>query len=715
MTFQDNVDPFIGVDGAGNCLPGPYLPFGLVRLGPDTLSPDDPFSSATSGYRTAQPIVRFSHTHVSGTGGGGRYGNIGITPLIAGASFSGASYEREDESAHVGYYRVTLQPANIQAELTCTARVGVHRYHFPLGYEACLLVDIGTLIQTNTPGEEAYSTGGFLEVISDHELIGRGDFRGGWGHNFPYSVYCYIWSDRPIQQARLVSIFGEGSGQGVDGAGCKALLSFGEIDQLRLHVGVSYVSVAKARASVAREVGAHTFDEIRAKAGQVWEAALGQLEVEGGTHAQRTLFYTLLTRLLCMPSDLGIDDEFAFWHSGVRHFTDLYALWDSVRNANSLLTLLNPQIQVDILNFCIDVAEHVGWLPDAWIAGHSAKIQGGSSADILLCEAALKGLPGIDYARALHYMRKNHETTSPNPALYGRYFSPGEDTDYVSTAVSVAAVSRHLEYRYQDWCIGRLAEKLGQHDLANRYYHYADHVWTLWREDLKCFAPRHPDGEWVEPFDPAQQLQPQVWLDPYFYEGTSWQWSFSVHHDFAGLVQRHGGDEAFVRHLDTFFDHGYYFSKETMMHIPYLYHYAGRPDRTIQRVHALLESQFRPVRDGLTDNEDMGCQSAWYVWSSLGLYPMMGQDFYLLSAPIFKRMVFKFGQSEKTLLLKREGEGIHITGVTLNGEPLDRSWVLHDEIREGGTLCFLTGQQPSDWGHTHRPPSPLAQWRTTGS
>lgn len=711
MPLRDHVDPFIGVDGAGNCLPGPYLPFSLVRLGPDTLNlPDYPFSSPTTGYRTHQPIVQFSHTHVSGTGGGGRYGNIGVTPLIGYPRFTADPYQRENERASAGYYAVRLLPAGIDVELTCTPRVGVHRYRFPQDVQAHLLIDVGSVIQTTLPGEGAYSIGGYVELISETEVVGRGDYRGGWGHDFPYSVYFYARVDQPFQKGTVANAQGPAAGQSCDGIGCKALLSFDQTSQVHLSVGISYVSIAKARASLNREVGGASFDTVRGWAEQVWEQALSPIQVEGGTPEQRTLFYTLFTRLLCMPTDLGVDDEYAFWHSNTRHFTDLYALWDSVRNANALLTLLKPQLEVDLLNFCLDVAEHVGWLPDAWIAGHSALVQGGSSVDVLFCEAALKGLEGVDYARALSWMCKNSEVEPSDPRRHGRYLTDYHALGYVSTNVRKACVSRHLEYAYQDWCIGRLAKYLDRHELAEKYMQQSRRVWNLWRDDLRCFAPRKPSGAWVEPFDPARNMQPEVWLDPYFYEGTAWQWSFNVQHDFAGLLQRHGGDDAFVDHLDTFFECGYYFSKETMMHIPYLYHYAGRPDKTAERVAALLASQFRATRDGLQDNEDMGCQSAWYMWSAMGLYPIMGQDIYLVSSPLFDRVTLQLGESERFLVIEREGtsDAPYVESATLNGQPLERAWLRHAEIIDGATLQLKMSHRPSGWGRVHRPPSPLS-------
>jgi predicted alpha-1,2-mannosidase len=609
---------------------------------------------------------------------------------------------------------VTLVPAGIRAELTVTPRVGVHRYTFPAGVEANVLIDLGAVVQRGGDNRPlgigtGGSIGGWLEFISATEVVGRGDYSGGWGHDFPYSVYFYARFDRPALRRLTGNHAGITYALASQGTSCTAVAGFGEATQVNLQVGVSFVSVANARASVEREAAGRGFDEIRAAAADTWEKSLSRIEVSGGTPEEKKLFYTLFTRLICMPSDLGVDDENPAWKSGVRSFSDYYCLWDSVRNANSLLGLFDPELEVDMLNCLLDVADHVGWIPDAWIAGHSAHIQGGSSADILICEAALKGFKGINYEKALLQMRKNNEVESPNPRLYGRYLPDYRDLGYLSTNVRLNCVSRHLEYAYQDWCIGALAEKIGQKDVAARYFQGSLKAWNLWREDIRFFAPKLPTGEWVNPFDPAKAL-PDAWNDPYFYEGTSRQWSFSVHHDFAGLIRRHGGAEAFVHHLDDFFDGGHYHSKETMLHVPYLYIYAGRPELAAEKVRWAMQKFFNTSRKGLSDNEDMGCQSAFYMCSAMGVYPIMGQDLYLLTAPVFERTIITLGASKKTLTIEAPGAGAkmkYIRSASLNGKPLDRAWIRHGEISGGATLTLELGETPGDWGGKIPPPSPM--------
>ena len=699
------VNPFLGVDRGGNCLCGPFLPFSLVRPGPDTLPPHP-----TSGYRSGQPIVRFSQNHVSGTGGKGRYGNIGITPFIGPVAGRPVPQQSSDECAVPGFYSVTLQPAGIGVELTCTPRVAVHRYRFPAGAPAHLLFDAGSVIQTRKPSEVgAWSIGGFVEFISETELVGRADCKGGWGHDFPYSVFFYARvSVRPASRA---TVRGDGDLMAalcVDGPDSRAVMSFAPGATVEVRVGLSYATIGHARQSVEREASGLSFDQLRQAAADTWARELSTVRVEGGTDDQKTLFYTSLYRLLCMPSDLGVDDEFPLWRSGVRHFSDYYCLWDSVRNANGLLALLWPQRQAEQLNCLLDVAAHTGWLPDAWIAGHSAHVQGGSSADALFCEAVLKTLPGIDAAAALKQCRKNNEVESPDPYLYGRYLPDYRDRGYVATEAGLNCVSRHIEYSLQDCCIGRLAECLGDTATARDFYRSSQRLWNLWHEGHRCFAPKRRDGTWAEPFSPFKPEVAAFWDDPYFYEGLGHEWSLCALHDIQGLIRRHGGADRFVSHLDAFFGGIMKYWKEIILHTPYLYLYAGRPDRTAEVLRDILASRYRNARDGLPDNEDMGAHSAFYAGTAMGLYPVMGQDLYWLTAPLFERTDLDLAAPLR-IVAPRAGTpaGTYVVAARLNGRLLSRAWVTHAEIAQGGTLEFDLAAAPGDWGAKELPVSPL--------
>lgn len=696
------VDPFIGVDGAGNTLCGPFLPFGLARPGPDTIPPQ-----STNGYRSALPLLRFSHTHVSGTGGGGRYGNVGVTPFSGPPRLARAAFEKRSERAAPGSYAVRLAPDNVHAEITCTARCGVHRYTFPRG-PANVLVDAAACLQRDFRGN-VECLGARVEWENPRVVVGRGDFRGGWGHSFPYSVFFYAEFDREPAQRYAAGNSGLTLAPAAHGPQAAAIAHFPDGGEIGLRVGVSFVSIANARAAVARECGERGFDELRAAAAAVWESYLRRIRVDGGSREERTLFYTFLTRLVCMPGDLGVDDENPLWRSGVRQYNDFYCLWDSVRNANALLTLIDPEREVSLLNALLDIADHIGWLPDAWIAFHSAQVQGGSSADILFCEARLKGLTGLDYNRALDHMLRNSRVEPADPARFGRYLTHYRDRGWVPDGVP-QCVSRHLEYSYQDWCAARLAAMLGRAADATEAMLGARKVWNLWRDDLKAFAPRRADGTWVEPFDPTQ-CRADSWNDPYFYEGPSIGWSFNVQHDFAGLVRRHGGPAAFARAIDRFLER-LSPCKEVFMHIPWLYHYAGRPDRSAARVWEILHREYAARRNGLPDNEDMGCHSAFYICGALGLYPIMGQDLYLLSAPFFRAAQVSLGDGGPRLVIETTGAPPggprFLRGAELNGRRLDRAWLRHGEIAQGATLRLELSERPTAFGRRRLPPSPMA-------
>lgn len=712
----NHVDPFIGVDVPGNCLCGPYLPLGLARPGPDTTG----LTSETSGYRSGERIRRFTQTHVNGMGGLGRLGNIGVMPYLGETRREVEPAAVSDEAAAAAFYACTFAEEGIRTEVTATRKVGVYRFAFPAEQAANILFDVGAVLELGETDnmERGRCIGGFAEALSATELIGRGDFKGGWGHSFPYSVFVYARLDRPAEWS-LWNAAGESGDRAVDGEGCTASAHLGSVGEAEVRVGVSFVSVANARAAVDAECADRSFDEIRHGGAQTWQNLFDRVQVRGGTPAQQTLFYTMFYRLFSMPTDLGVDDENPFWKSGVRQFSEIICLWDSVRNANSLLMLLAPDQQKDLLNALIDIAEHTGgWLPDAWIGGHSAYVQGGSSADIIFSEAARKGLGGVDYARALELMRRNAEVPSDNPRLHGRFLEGYESVGFVPEETP-HAVSRHLEYTYQDWCIGALAEWLGESETAAHYFRNSRRIWNLWREEILHFAPRAADGQWVEPFDP-QNTRWDCWHDPYFYEGTSSQWSYSTHHDFAGLIKRCGGNEDFVNRLDRFFSEperplhtGGYHSKESMLHVPYLYINAGRPDKTQACVRECLERHFRCARNGLTDNEDMGCQSTFFMASAMGLYPVMGQDLYWLTSPLFEETVVELGGG-KALRIEAPGadeQHIYIASATLNGAPLDRAWLRHAEIAGGATLRFELSAEPTRWGRNNPPPSPLSDSR----
>jgi predicted alpha-1,2-mannosidase len=702
------------------------------------LSPDVGYRQPTNGYRTGSPVVAFSHTHVSGTGGSGRYGNIGVfpfegeprrnpvPPFLQPPIVNRTETIPRDEAGSVGYYAARIFDRRILVELACSEHVGVHRYTFPTGSSPSILIDAGAVIQSgmSAPGHtkpaeiwdsSGASIGGFIDVVSPTEIIGRGDFLGGWGHHKTYSVYFAATWDNPAQDILLShgsGVVPGGVGRQVHGAESRAVLRFPDAGDkagaaVNMRVGISFVSIAAARASIQHEVGSKNLEEVVTESRTVWENHLSRVETEGDEKVRR-IFASCHYRLLCMPTDLGVDRENPFWESGVRQFTDFYALWDSVRNTNSLLMWIEEGLARDILRALLDIGEHVGYIPDAHIALQSAFMQSGGSAPILFREAACKGLTGVDFEKALELVRRDSETESPDPLIVGRYNSGYNNLGYVSSEVDRSAVSRHIEYAYYDWCIGKLAEQLGRRQVAHTYLEQSERLWNLWNDDLSAFAPKDPNGEWVTTYDPSES-RPDHYNDPYFYEAPGESWKYNTFGDFHELIRRSGGERAFVEQLDRYFstyDRALR-PKETRMHIPFLYTYAGRPDRTAEIIHHMLRESYSLGPRGLSDNEDMGCQSAFYMFCAAGIYPIVGQDLYILVPPLLEETVLPISDSGATVRIEAGGAGpqTYIQSATLNGKPLDRAWVRHGELAKGAHVRLTLSKTPGTWGTENRPPS----------
>jgi len=699
----DLVNPRIGTGRHGNCLIGPCLPFGLVRLGPDISYPQP-----TSGYRPGKPIIGFSHTHLSGTGGAARYGNLRFMPIGGAPRQLGAfpflnfpaTHRRwsvpELEEASVGAYRCRF-PDGVEAELTCTRRAGVHRYTFPEGLHPHLLIDFAALLQTGTapPGSTPYCEtwemeGRHLhataERISPHEISGSSTCIGGWGHFHPYTIFFFVRSREPFEDITFAGEQGviEGSCR-AEGPGLRAICRYpASIRQAHLEVGISHLSTDLAREAVERETTGASFEDIRSRAREAWRPYLDRIAVEGGTPDQQTLLATSLLRLFTLPTDRAVET------GGPPRFTDIPCLWDSIRNANSLQHLLAPEFSADLMNSLLHTAEETGWLPDAHISGEFAYQQSGCAAEILFSEAARKGIPGVDYRAALAACVRNAETLSDDPTIRGRYLDDYEQLGYCSTRVPKASVSRHIEYAMHDWCIARLAETLGETATASRFDAKSRRLWNLWHPSLRIFMPRNPDGSWVEAVDP-EQYRWDGWNDPYSYEGSLGFWSFNGLHDIPGLIARHGGAHAFSAHLDAFLAAHPKVEKETRMHIPHLYQFVGRPDRTAEIIRRSLETSYANSPDGLPDDEDMGCQSGYFIANSIGLYPLFGHTLYSLVPPLFKRSTLRLGHSGRTLTITRRGDGPHLRAVRLNGNAFDSFLLDHRLVANGGNLELEVG------------------------
>ncbi len=718
-------DPFVGADAGGNTVPGAGVPFGFVSLSPDTgMGP-------TSGYDSSSGIEGFSFTHVTGTGGRSKYGNFRVTPTSGALGVHNLIFAKSDEVASPGYYAVGLgnegNPA-IRVELTATRLAGLMRVTWPSGVShGNLILDASSVIAMRGAGQRV--TAAHVDVVDNHSVQGWVAVEGGW-NPAPYKLYFYAQYDRASVDAGAwkakQGVFDPHPGLGgLDGEpqqkaegdraglmqeydtrqefahrlGVWAGFDLSAQHTVELKLGVSFLSIEKAKSNLAVEIPGWDFEAVRAAAEGEWREALKKIEVSGGSDTQRRIFYTALYRSHTMPHDLS--GENVWWASAEPHYEDFYTLWDTFRTLHPLLTVIEPDRQRGMIRSLLDTYKHTGWLPDARIAGANGMTQGGSNGDVLIADAVTKGLGGFDVNLAYVALKKDGEVESDQPFVQGRVLEDYLKLGYVSLSQARSA-SRTLEYAYDDFAISEVARALGKDDDARRYLARSGGWKKLWDADLGCIRPRYADGKALENFTCAY-LYPDMsmpWWEAPFYEGNSLQYSTYVPQDTPGLIAATGGRQRFVAWLDRLFDSGNYNQgNEPDLLAPYMYIDAGRPDRTAERVRRIMAHEYSTTRTGLPGNDDAGTMSSWYVWSSIGLYPLAGQPVYYIGSPVFTRTVIHLenGKAFTVSAPNTSPANLYVTGARLNGRPLDQAVLSHAQLMSGGVLELDMGPVPGKW------------------
>ncbi|CAB3762124.1 GH92 family glycosyl hydrolase [Paraburkholderia humisilvae] len=704
------VYPFLGVDSGGKVFLGATLPFGMVRLGPDVESVDG--RPAAGGYASTGLIEGFSHLHLSG--GSGKYGNILVAPVTGPLAPGDIKSARADEAARPSYYRVRLTRYDTLAELTATRRVGFHRYTFPSSADAHVTVDIAHLLNHGNGAESQQFVGGNVTVLSDHEVTGVGRYQGGWNEGGEYRVYFYLVADTPARQAHTWSDASISTATRASvasdaplGASLDYTTTAGQVIQIK--VGISFVSEAQARRNVTTEAPGWNFETVRDAATTAWNDVLAPIRIRGATDAQRREFYTAMYHALLLPSDRT--GENPLWKSKEPYYDDYYAIWDTFRSQGPLLTLIAPDRQRDTIRSLIDIYRHEGYMPDARSGNTSGRTQGGSNADVVVADAYMKGMTGIDYRTAFAAMQKDAQVPPPDPRMQGR----GGLADYNSkgyvTLADERSGSRTVEYAYDDFAIAELACGLGDGAAAQRYAARAGNWANLWDSSLATggvtgfIRPRNPDGSWAPPDLTIRGTWPN-----FEYEGDIWTYSLYAPQDVRGLIRLSGGNGAFIHRLDTLFDRKHFdMSNEPGFLLPMLYLWAGRPDKTADRIVDQLDRQFNDSRAGLPGNDDSGAMSSWLIFQMLGIYPNAGQDVYLIGTPSFPEAQIDMPSGKVFRIVARNWDrerlNRYIQSATLNGEPLDNAWFRHAQIANGGTLELTMGPTPTGWGTRVPPPS----------
>ena len=737
VNMIDYVNPFIGTDYHGHTFPGAALPGGLVQLSPDTGVEGWDWCS---GYHYSDSTVMgFSHLHRSGMGAGD-WGDVLLMPTIGEVKVIPGSKENpddgyrsrfahRDETASPGYYSVVLEDYDVKVELTVSERAGFHRYTFPESEESHIIVDAGHGIR------DSYRVGSEIRVISDTEIVGHRNSHGFVKNKNVYFCAKFskpfkshgTWNENDIKSTSEVD-----SGKYI---GAFVNYTTNKNETIEVKVGISYTSIEQARLNAETEIPGWNFDEIRDNARDKWNNTLSRIEIESPVvdseeynHSKKVTFYTALYHALLFPATfsdvdgkyLGLDNQV---HTA-KDFTYLsdFSLWDTHRAEMPLLTLVDPQRNLNTIRTMLAQYEQGGWLPTPQQFGNSyTNDMIGDHPVAAIVDAYKKGINNFDVEKAYEAVRKNATETPPaDHRSRGRaglnfYLELG----YLPYDKVRESVSRTLEYAYNDWCVAQLAKALGKDDDYKLFMSRAYNYKNLLDEISGLARPKDSNGNWLSPFDPTLVGHGN---ERHYTEANAWQYTWFVPHDVQGLINFEGGRENFIIKLDTLFTMSsevketvsdvtgligqYAHGNEPSHHTLYLYDYAGAPWKTQSLARKVMDELYYDKADGLCGNEDMGQMSAWYVLSSLGFYPVApGQNVYVIGSPEFSKVILHldraFYNADEFIIetLSNSKENKYIQSATMNGISLNKPWFSHEDLKNGSHLIFQMGPEPNmTWG-----------------
>ena len=698
------VNPFVGTGFHGHTYPGATVPFGAVQLSPDTRKND---WDACAGYHYSDSLISgFSHTHLSGTGCID-FGDILVYPASrtldpeqGGNWLSPLPFSHRQEWASPGYYKVMLPTEGIQAELTATPYTGVHRYRFDRTGEASVVIDLAHSLTSETI-QAAY-----LEQTAPDEISGMRN-TSAWVNNQP--IYFAARFSRPIETLTWVK---EGKvcrdTVRLDGEKLQAVATFhvkaGET--IELQVGVSAVSVGNARFNREHDLIGQDFDAVRKKADKEWQSLLSGIRIKGGSPEERVNFYTALYHSSVVPNRINdVNGEYRRHDMGIgrtgkgKNRYSTLSLWDTFRAWHPMMTLLDTAFVADIVRSALDIYEIIGELP-VWplASGETGTMIGYHSVSVI-ADAWMKGIRGFDGGKALEAMVRSAEKNTKGADYYIR-------EGYIPANFRKESVSCLLEFAYDDWCISRMAEALGEQDIAGRFARRARNYINVFDGSCRFFRGKRSDGNWETPFNPYEAGRSYT-------EASAWQYRFFVPHDVNGMIQLFGGEEQFLQDLDSLFSTTsvvetslsditgligqYAQGNEPSHHMAYLYSYAGQPWKTQAMVRRILKEMYRNTPEGLCGNEDCGHMSAWYILSSLGFYPVCpGSNEFVFTSPLFPQATLKLANGKTLVVKANEPEkNIYIDKVWLNGKEIDRNFITYAELMQGGELRFQLSAEPN--------------------
>jgi len=734
------INPMIGTQRMGHTFPGATVPFGSVQLSPETDTIAYELNKKYNGevYKYCagyqyddKTIVGFSHTHFSGTGHSdlGDFlimpttGKLQLNPGTAANPKSGyrSAFSHANEVAQANYYKVKLDDHTIVAELTTSQRVGFHKYTFPKSSDSHIILDLMAGIYNHK--EKNVWT--FVRIENDTLITGYRQTQG-WART--RTVYFAMAFSKPIKNYGAQKYDADNIYKGfwrrfdetknfpeAAGKNLKMYFDFNtnEGEAIMIKMALSPVSTAGALANMKQEIPHWDFEKTKREGQQLWEKELDKVKVETINEADKVNFYTALYHAFINPTVyMDIDGSYKGLDQNINKaegFTNYttFSLWDTYRALHPLFNIVQPRRNADMIQSMLahyDQSVHKA-LP-VW--SHYANENWcmiGYHAVSVIADAVAKGNTGFDTDKALQAC-----INSSNLEYYdGIKFY--KELGYVPEDKNGSSVSKTLEYAYDDWCIAQTAKKLGKQEVYNDYIKRSGNYSNVFDKSIGYMRPKLSDGTFKKQFDP---------LDTHgqgFIEGNAWNYSLYVPQDPEALIQLNGGKEKFAVHLDSLFTMtlpdkyfenteditrdgiigNYVHGNEPSHHVAYLYNWVGQPYKTQQRVRMILDAMYKPTPDGLGGNDDTGQMSAWYIFSSLGFYPVApGSDVYALGSPKIKEAILTL-ENGKTFTISAKNQSaknVYVSKVELNGKLLNSTFIRHADITNGGDLVFYMGSKP---------------------
>ncbi|WP_343594094.1 GH92 family glycosyl hydrolase [Flavobacterium sp.] len=734
------VDPMIGTAKMGHTYPGATVPFGSVQLSPET----DTIAYGLNGKYNGEvykycagyqyedkTIVGFSHTHFSGTGHSdlGDFlimpttGKLQLNPGVASKPLSGyrSAFSHSTEKAEPAYYSVFLEDHKIKAELTATTRVGMHQYTFPKSDEAHIILDLTSGIY-NYDKKNVWT---FVRVENDTLITGYRQ-TNGWART--RTVYFAMSFSKPIksygQAAQEKSVYRGFWGRfdqtknfpEMAGQNLKLFFDFdtNEGEKIKIKMALSPVSSAGALENMKKETPDWDFEKVKKQSQEVWNKELNKVQVETIQKEDLVNFYTAMYHAFLGPTEyMDLDRNYKGLDMNVHkaeNFTNYtsYSLWDTYRALHPLFNIVQPKRNADMVSSMLAHSDQsVHKMLPIWshYANENWCMIGYHSVSVV-ADAIVKGNISFDAEKALQACVNTAKVPYYDGLEY--YMKQG----YVPEDKNGSSVSKTLEYAYDDWAIAQAAKKLGKTDIYNEFIERSKNYKNVYDEKTGFMRPKLNDGTFKKEFDP---------LDTHgqgFIEGNSWNYSLYVPQDPADMIKMMGGNDKFKVRLDSLFNMhlpdkyfenteditrdgiigNYVHGNEPSHHVVYLYNWTDSPWKSQDKIRMILKKMYRNGADGLGGNDDFGQMSAWYIFSSLGFYPVApGSDEYALGSPLMKNAVLNLenGKTFEVATVNQSDKNVFVSKVLLNGKQLEKPFLKHADVINGGKITFYMSSKPN--------------------